>query len=237
MAGTISNKDYLLGSADFLAEQGVTIDELDAEAAGGETVLALASEGRLLGALFVSDILRQESFAVISALRSIGIEKIAMLTGDRECAARPLGKKLGIIDVLVSLLPEEKEKAVRKMRQDYGKVAMVGDGINDAPALASANVGIVMGAAGSPTALESADIALLSDELEKLPCLIDLSRKTVNVVRQNIAIAPLMKGLVIMLAFHGWLTLWLAILADRGVSLLVSMNGMRLLVYQSPKTE
>ncbi|MBS3899014.1 MAG: cadmium-translocating P-type ATPase [Dethiobacter sp.] len=237
VAGTIANKRYLLGSTDFLAVEGVAMDELDSTPAGGETVLALASEGKLLGALFVSDTIRQESFAVISALRDMGIEKIAMLTGDRDAAARPLAEKLGIVDTLTSLLPEEKEEIVRKIRQDYGKVAMVGDGINDAPALASANVGIVMGAAGSPTALESADIALLSDDLRKIPFLIDLSRKTVKVVRQNIAIALLMKGLVIMLAFPGWLSLWFAILADMGVSLLVTMNGMRLLVYQSPERE
>ncbi len=234
VAGSIANKRYLLGSRDFLLEQGVAVDELDKQSSGGETVLALASECRLLGALFVSDTLRDEGLAVISALRGKGIDKIAMLTGDREGAAKPLGKKLGIVDVFAGLLPEEKEEAVHKMRQDYGKVAMVGDGINDAPALASANVGIVMGAAGSPTALESADIALLGDALEKLPFLIDLSRKTVKVVRQNIALALLMKGLVIMLALHGSLTLWLAILADMGVSLLVTMNGMRLLVYKSP---
>ena len=235
VAGTIADKRYLLGSIDFLIKQGFALDELDTQAARGETVLALASEGSLLGALFVSDTLRQESVAVICALRSMGIEKIAMLTGDRESAARPLAIRLGIADVFASLLPEEKEEAVRKMRQAYGKVAMVGDGINDAPALASANVGIVMGAAGSPTALESADIALLGDELEKLPFLIALSRQTVDVVRQNIAIALLLKMLAIIFVFSGWLTLWLAILADMGASLLVTMNGMRMLVYRRPK--
>ena len=235
VAGTVADKRYLLGSVDFLAEQGFVVNEMDAQTAGGETVLALASEGRLLGALFVSDTLRQESAAVICALRSMGIEKIAMLTGDRESAARPLAIRLGIADVFTSLLPEEKEEAVRKLRRDYGKVAMVGDGINDAPALASANVGIVMGAAGSPTALESADIALLGDELVKLPSLIALSRQTVDVIRQNIAIALLMKALAIMLVFSGWLTLWLAILADMGASLLVTMNGMRMLFYGKQK--
>jgi Cd2+/Zn2+-exporting ATPase len=229
VTGLVNGTQYLLGSVTYLAEQGFPVTELDELVQGGETVLALASEEGILGALFVSDTLRSESTAVIASLRELGIEKISMLTGDRLTAAQPLADHLGLDHIAAGLLPEQKEEAVRRLRQEFGRVAMVGDGVNDAPALASANVGIVMGAAGSPTALETADIALMGDELNKLPFLITLSRRTVAIIRQNIALALLIKGLAILLVFPGWLTLWLAILADMGASVLVTVNGMRLL--------
>lgn len=232
VTGTVANTRYTLGSPAFLAESGLDTSGLASLAQGGETILALAGESGLVGALFVNDTVRDESRSVIATLRSLGIPNIAMLTGDRERAALPLAALLGITDTYAELLPEHKEEAVQQMRRQFGHVAMVGDGINDAPALASANVGIAMGAAGSPTALETADIALMSDELGKLPFLISLSRRTVAIIRQNIALALLIKGLAILLVFPGWLTLWLAILADMGASLLVTMNGMRLLVYK-----
>ncbi|MCW3491508.1 heavy metal translocating P-type ATPase [Dethiobacter alkaliphilus] len=229
VTGTVDGTRYYLGSPAFLAEHGYATSNLEMEAQGNETPVMLASEQTIHGALLISDTIRQESRSTLDNLRNLGIEKIAMLTGDREEAARPLALSLGLDDVAAGLLPEQKEQAVRRFRTKFGSVAMVGDGINDAPALASADVGIAMGAAGSPTALETADIALMSDELDKLPFLITLSRRTMGIIRQNIAFALLIKGLAIMLVFPGWLTLWLAILADMGASILVTANGMRLL--------
>ena len=227
--GNVEGVRYYLGSPAFLAEHGFSTDSLEQEAHGNETAVALASQQTIHGSLLISDTVRQESRKVLDALRNLGIKKIAMLTGDREAAAKPLAAILGLDDVAAGLLPEQKEAAVREFRAKFGSVAMVGDGINDAPALASADVGIAMGAAGSPTALETADIALMGDELDKLPHLINLSRRTIGIIQQNIAFALLIKGLAILLIFPGWLTLWLAILADMGASIIVTANGMRLL--------
>lgn len=224
--------DYTLGSPAFIEEHGIAADAVTSQARGGETPVILASAGEIHGALFISDTIRAESRSVLDALRNLGIDKLAMLTGDREEAAKPMAANLGLDDVAAGLLPQDKAAAVTALRSRFGSVAMVGDGINDAPALASADVGIAMGVAGSPTALETADIALMSDELDKLPFLIGLSRNTMKIIRQNIALALLIKGLAILLVFLGWLTLWLAILADMGASLLVTANGMRLLAYK-----
>ncbi|MDW7651626.1 MAG: cation-translocating P-type ATPase [Bacillota bacterium] len=232
VTATVAGSDYTLGSPAFMEHHGIPVAAVLQEVRGGETPVILASNQQVRGALYISDTVREESRAVLDALRSLGIKKLAMLTGDREEAARPLAASLGLDDVAAGLLPEDKESAVQRLREKYGNVAMVGDGINDAPALASATTGIAMGVAGSPTALETADIALMSDELARLPFLIDLSRQTMRIIRQNIALALLIKGLAILLVFPGWLTLWLAILADMGASLLVTANGMRLLTVK-----
>jgi Cd2+/Zn2+-exporting ATPase len=232
VSGTIDQKCYFLGSPGYLLEQGFDTTKLETLVNTNETVLALAADKDLLGALFVSDTVRLESAAVIAKLRQLGIKEMAMLTGDREQTAQPIAHALGLDHVAAGLLPQDKEEAVRRFREQLGNVAMVGDGINDAPALASANVGVAMGVAGSPTALETADIALMGDQLDKLPFLVGLSRQTMTIIRQNIALALLIKGLAILLVFPGWLTLWLAILADMGASLLVTANGMRLFTYK-----
>lgn len=229
--GRFAGITYYLGSPAYLLSHGFDTDALAKETRGGETMVALASD-QIHGALFISDTVREESKAVLEKIRRLGIQKIAMLTGDRLGAAQPLAKALGLDDFAAGLLPTDKEQVILEMRAKYGSVAMVGDGINDAPALASANVGIAMGVAGSPTALETADIALMGDELDKLPFLIALSRHTMVIIRQNIALALLTKGIAILLVFPGWLTLWFAILADMGASLLVTINGMRLLTFK-----
>ena len=229
VSGIVDGIRYYLGSPSFLAENGYSSETLEQETRGNETTVALASSDTIHGALLISDTIRPESKKVLVKLRQLGIKKIAMLTGDREAAAKPLAQHLGLDDYTAGLLPEQKAAAVEEFRAKFGRVAMVGDGINDAPALASADVGIAMGVAGSPTALETADIALMGDELDKLPVLISLSRRTMGIIHQNIAFALLIKGLAILLVFPGWLTLWLAILADMGASILVTANGMRLL--------
>jgi Zn2+/Cd2+-exporting ATPase len=231
VAGEVDGVRYSLGSPGFLQELGIHIAPLDALSGSGETLLALAGPQDLLGAILVSDTLRPESAGVIKELRRMGIRETAMLTGDREETALPVAAALGVSRVTAGLLPQHKEETVRRYREEWGSVAMVGDGINDAPALASANVGIAMGVAGSPTALETADVALMGDQLDKLPFLVGLSRYTTAIIRQNIALALLIKGLAILLVFPGLLTLWLAILADMGASLLVTANGMRLFAY------
>jgi Cd2+/Zn2+-exporting ATPase len=229
--GTVAGIHYSLGSPEFLIERGLSPEETAGVAAGTATAIGLAADGKIFGVILISDTLREESATVLETLRSMGIVRLAMLTGDRAEVAALIASRLNLDDIASGLLPAEKEAAVRRFKEQYGNVAMVGDGINDAPALASADLGIAMGVAGSPTALETADVALMGDDLEKLPLLIGLSRQTMVIIKQNIALALLIKGIAILLVFPGWLTLWLAILADMGASLLVTANGMRLLAY------
>jgi Cd2+/Zn2+-exporting ATPase len=151
-----------------------------------------------------------------------------MLSGDAEVVARKVAQEIGLDEVRAPLLPEEKVRAVRELRERFGQVAMVGDGINDAPALKAATVGIAMGAIGSDVAIEAADIALMNDDLRLLPYLVRLSRATLSIIRQNIAFAICTKMLLLTVAAPGYLPLWLAVLGDMGVSLLVTLNALRL---------
>jgi Cd2+/Zn2+-exporting ATPase len=236
VCGWLNGNKYFLGSLVFLSENGVTVLDED-KTVVGDTPLYLAAGREILGVLWVRDTLREESRSVMKKLRRLGISRLAMLTGDREEVAGAIASDLDLDGWTAQLLPEEKENAVRSYREKYGKVAMVGDGVNDAPALASADLGIAMGVAGSPTALDTADITLMADELGKLPYLISLSRRTIRIIRQNIILALVIKALAIILVIPGWLTLWLAILADMGASLLVTTNGMRLLTYRPDEAE
>lgn len=226
--GTIDGREYFLGTAMFLQEKGIRAAGLP-EAEPGETAVYLAGKEGLLGTIFLSDTLRPESAGVLNRLRSLGVGYLAMLSGDRDPVARAVSEKLGLDSVFGDLLPEQKEEKVRLIKEKYGVTAMVGDGINDAPALALADIGIAMGAAASATALETADVALLGDDLSRLPFLVELSRRTVSVIRQNIALALFIKAAALVMILSGHLTLWLAILADTGASLSVTANGMRLL--------
>jgi len=195
----------------------------------GKTVMILGDDKRVLGLIAVADILRENSRQAINKLRKAGIKKVIMLTGDNESTARAIAKKAGVDDFRADLLPEDKVDVIKSLLVEHGKVAMVGDGVNDAPAMAISTVGIAMGVAGTDTALETADIALMADDLTKLTDTIKLSRKTLGIIKQNIALALIIKGLILLLVIPGWLTLWLAVAGDMGSSLLVTLNGMRLL--------
>ncbi len=154
-----------------------------------------------------------------------------MLTGDNPAAAAAIASQAGTDEFRAELLPEAKLDAVTSLLGEYGKVAMVGDGVNDAPALATATIGIAMGGAGTDTALETADIALMADDLTQLPFTVGLSRAALRTIKINIAFAIGIKMLALLLMFPGWLTLWMAIMADMGASIVVTVNGMRLLRY------
>ena len=166
---------------------------------------------------------------MIDLLRKGGVARIEMLTGDGVGAAARVAREVGVDAVRAELLPEDKVEAVKALRAQWGSVAMVGDGVNDAPALAAADVGIAMGAAGSDAALETADVALMGDDLPKLPFALRLSRAPMRTIRTNIAIALVVKVVFLALAVSGYTSLWLAILADTGTSLVVVANGLRLL--------
>jgi Cd2+/Zn2+-exporting ATPase len=164
----------------------------------------------------------------MEALHSAGIKHITVLTGDHRATAEQVGRTLGVDAVRADLLPTDKANAIQELQTIYGPIAMVGDGVNDAPALATADIGIAMGVAGTDTALETADIALMADDLTKLPYTIRLSRAALRLIKMNIVIALAIKALAIALIFPGWLTLWLAVLADMGASIIVTLNGLRL---------
>ena len=162
-------------------------------------------------------------------LRRQGIVRIVMLTGDNRAAAEALARELGVDETHAELLPHDKVEVVQKLREKYGTVAMVGDGVNDAPALAAADIGIAMGAAGSDAALETADIALMADELLKIPFAIRLGRTTLRNIHTNVALSLGLKAVFLVLAITGSATLWMAVMADMGASLLVIANSLRLL--------
>jgi Cd2+/Zn2+-exporting ATPase len=221
------------GSHRYLEELGLETAEvhtrLAAISAAGRTVVAVGTEDGVCGLLGVADAVRSEAAEVVFRLRRLGVEHVVMLTGDNWETARAVGSATGIDDVRAELLPAEKVAALESLRERYGSVAMVGDGINDAPALAASSLGIAMGAAGSDSAIETADVALMTDDLRRLPWLIEHSRRTLRTIRLNIAFALGVKILVFALALGGLATLWLAIAADMGASLLVIANGLRLL--------
>ena len=162
-------------------------------------------------------------------LRGQGVQRVVMLTGDNHASAEVLARELGVDETQAELLPHDKVEAVQKLRQTYGSVAMVGDGVNDAPALAAADVGIAMGVAGSDAALETADIALMSDELLKIPYALRLARATLFNVKTNVVVSLVLKAAFLVLAIAGAATLWMAVLADTGASVIVVANALRLL--------
>ena len=198
----------------------------------GKTVMIIGTSTDLLGLIAVADTLRKGSQASIAELKRSGIRHTILLTGDNAVTAAAVAAKVDVDEYRAELLPQDKLSAIQDLLHQYGKVAMVGDGINDAPALALSTVGIAMGGAGADTALETADIVLMADDLSKLPFLIRLSRQTLTIIRQNITFSLAVKVLAILAVFPGWLTLWLAILADMGATILVTLNSLRLLRVQ-----
>ena len=228
----VEGKRVRVGSRRFVLD-GHPDDSIDAkivrqEQAGNTTVI-VAVDSVPLGLIAVADELRPEAAGAVQSLREAGVDDIAMLTGDRKDVADVIARQVGIHEVHAELLPHEKVDAVAAMLERHSAVAMVGDGINDAPALARATVGIAMGAAGTETALETADVALMGDDLERVGYAIRLSRRTRDIIIQNIILALGIKVVIFALAVAGEATLWQAIFADVGASLIVILNGMRLL--------
>ncbi len=232
VAGFVNGKRYVIGNHSFCEEEGKCTPaihrELNRLEDEGKTVLILWDDVQPVSVIGVADKLRPNAQEAIQRLHNEDVNAIVMLTGDNEKTAQEIADQLGIDAVRANLLPEDKLKAVEELRKD-SKVAMVGDGINDAPALASADVGIAMGTAGSDTAIETADIALMGDDLTKLAYLKRLSRKTVQIIKQNIILSIGIKLVFLVLAIPGYATLWMAITADEGAALIVIANGLRLL--------
>jgi Cd2+/Zn2+-exporting ATPase len=210
----------------FPAHIKTTISELQKQ---GKTVMVAGTETEIVGILAVADEVRGNSKSVIQKLHSLGIQETIMLTGDNKGTANAIGKQVGVSNIKAELLPQDKLTFIKELRSKYNRVAMIGDGVNDAPALAASTVGIAMGGAGTDTALETADIALMADDLGKLPFTLKLSRKALNIIKQNITFSLGIKLVALLLVIPGWLTLWIAIFADMGATLIVTLNGLRLL--------
>uniref|UniRef100_UPI00403F76F2 heavy metal translocating P-type ATPase n=1 Tax=Sporosarcina sp. FSL W8-0480 TaxID=2954701 RepID=UPI00403F76F2 len=195
----------------------------------GKSVMAVLMDKTFQALIAVTDPLRDESKEVLRKLKDIGIRHTVMLTGDDRRTAEAIASAAGVTDVRANLMPEDKLTAIKDLTDEYGRVAMVGDGINDAPALAASSIGIAMGGAGTDAALETADIALMADDLRQLPYTMKLSRKTLQIIKENIMFALGLKIVALLLIIPGWLTLWIAIFADMGATLLVVLNSLRLM--------
>ncbi|AKM33089.1 hypothetical protein AB870_21820 [Pandoraea faecigallinarum] len=230
--GRVGQTLYYLGNHRLIESLGVCNATVEAELtrleAQARTAIVLASETQALAVLAVADTLREESREAIARLAKMGVRTV-MLTGDNRATAQVIGEQAGVTDVHAEMLPEDKWQAVSSLRKQYDHVGMVGDGINDAPALAAADVGFAMGVTGTDSALETADVTLMDDDLRKLPAFLALSRRSATVLKQNIAVALAIKAVFFGLAVVGMASLWMAVFADVGASLLVIANGMRLL--------
>ena len=230
--GEVTGRRYLIGSPRFFAERDMplrgaeeALTEVERE---GETPVVLGDpEWGVLAVFGLADTPRPDAKATVEALQKTGVEELVMLTGDAEAPARRVAEELGV-GYRAQLLPDQKVEAMRDLVAKYGTAGMVGDGVNDAPALAAASVGFAMGAAGTDVALETADVALMQDDLPKLAEAVRLSRSAERIIKQNILVSILIKGLFVLLAPFGLIALWLAVLADMGTSIAVTLNGLRL---------
>ncbi|MDN3506968.1 MAG: heavy metal translocating P-type ATPase [Simkaniaceae bacterium] len=232
--GTIDGDRFWIGSHRFMHEQkrkespeahGAALEMEDA----GHSVVAIGDFTHICGLFSIADEARPNISATLSAIEDLGVKKLVMLTGDNQKTAETLAKQVGLKDYYAELMPEDKVSAIEELKKEHEVIAMVGDGVNDAPAMAASSFGIAMGAMGTDAAFETADVVLMTDDLAQLPWVIRHARKTLKIIKENIIFALSIKGLFILLALFGLATLWMAIAADTGASLLVVFNGLRLL--------
>lgn len=232
--GVIEGNLYYLGNHRLIEELGLCSDDIENRLLPleqqGKTAVLLTNQTEVLAIIAVADTVRETSKQAIDELHQLGVTTI-MLTGDNQHTAKAIGKQVGVDEIMGNLLPEDKLKIIdSRLKKDPNvKVGMVGDGINDAPALARASIGFAMGAAGTDTAIETADVALMDDDLRKIATFIRLSKSTALILTQNIVLALGIKAIFLVLTFTGQATMWMAVFADMGASLLVVANGLRLL--------
>jgi len=221
---TVDSKRVLVGTQALLSMEGITADNEAADAA-----LHVAIDGEYAGAIFVKDDIKSEAEGAILKLKMLGIKRTVILSGDRRKSAMGVGNALGIDAVEAELLPEDKYKRLGEITAASRFSVYVGDGINDAPALASASVGVAMGAMGADSAIEAADVVIMSDKLDRLPTAIKIARKTVGIAKANIVFALTVKLLILVLSAIGIANMWLAVFADVGVAVLAILNSIRTL--------
>ena len=233
----VDGRSVLIGSLKLLDENGVHVpadlrDRAEALENAGKTVTAVAVDGRAAGLLALADTLRPGVTETLAELRHLGVTETVMLTGDNARVAGRIAQEAGIASYRADLLPEDKLNAIRELVEEHGQVAMVGDGVNDAPALANATVGIAMGGAGTDVALETADVALMADDLGALPFAVGIGRATRAVIYQNLAIALGVIGLLIFTSVFGLVGIGAAVILHEGSTIVVVLNALRLLTYQ-----
>ena len=236
IVGTVDGKAYYAANESLIegSEFNVSIDEINQYSAEGKTLVFIGDEKGVIAGLTIVDKIRDNAADVIKDLRNQGVKTI-MLTGDNKMAANKVANEIGLDYVYSNLLPEDKLNILDAIRNKFGDVAMVGDGINDAPALARANIGIAMGAAGSDVAIETAAVALMQDDISKLPYLFSLSQKTMNIIKQNISLSIFVKAFFVILAILGLITLMMSVgIGDLGLTLVVILNSFRIARVKDP---
>ena len=239
--GEVFGRPFWIGSHRFMHEKGQETQEVHELALSlgrcwDHCLLAIGNGNHICGLISLADQPRPHLKETLDAIKEAGIEKIIMLTGDNKQTATAIGKLAGIDHIEAELLPHEKAEKIEELTKKYGEVGMIGDGINDAPAMATASFGIAMGAMGTDAAIEAADIALMGDDLSKIPFLIRHSKKTMRIIKQNILFSLGLKLIFTALALFGLATLWMAIAADTGATLVVIFNGLRLLGARKKRT-
>jgi Zn2+/Cd2+-exporting ATPase len=229
---TINEEIYYAGNVKLFEEMNLPLNpirsKVDHLQSQGKTIVMIGTEQQIMGMISVADAIRRATVKALDGLKQVGVNQLIMLTGDNEGTAKMISSETNVSRYFAELLPEDKVDVIKQLQQEGHKVAMVGDGINDAPALATADLGIAMGGAGTDTAMETADIVLMADNLEKLPHTVKLSRKALTIIKQNIWFSLIVKLVALILIFPGWLTLWLAVLSDTGAAIIVILNALRL---------
>lgn len=237
LRSTVNGQAVLIGNLKLMEESSVTVtaearQQIESLQTHGKTIMAVAVNGQLVGVLGLADTLRPEAATTMAALKRIGVRETVMLTGDNTRVAAAIAKQVGLTDFRADLMPEDKVKAIRNLTEKYGETAMVGDGVNDAPALANATVGIAMGGAGTDVALETADVALMGDDLAKLPFAVGLGRATRAIITQNLFISLGVIFFLIVASLVGWAGIGVAILLHEGSTIVVVLNALRLLRFK-----
>ncbi len=238
LRSTVNGQVVLIGNPKLMDESNVTVSadaqaRLESLQGEGKTIMLVAVDGTLAGVIAVADTLRLEAASAMAALRHLGVQETVMLTGDNARVAKAIAGKVGLTTFRADLLPEDKVTTVRQLNEKFGQTAMVGDGVNDAPALANATVGIAMGGAGTDVALETADVALMGDDLSKLPFAVGLGRATRAIIQQNLFISLGVIALLVIASLTGWTGIGIAILFHEGSTIVVVLNALRLLGYRA----
>ena len=232
VSGAVDGQMLVLGNHRSIHERGLCTPELEKALAvqeqQGRTITLLANETSVLALFAVADTIRESSKQAVAELLALGVTPV-MLTGDNSATAKAIAAQAGIEDARGDLLPEAKLEAIKEMQKRYGATGMAGDGINDAPALAQADIGFAMGGAGTDTAIEAADVVIMNDDLQRVAETVRLSQRTHAVLWQNISLALGIKSIFLVMAVFGTASMWMAVFADMGASLLVVANGLRLL--------
>ncbi|MCL4465516.1 MAG: heavy metal translocating P-type ATPase, partial [Chloroflexi bacterium] len=230
-------RTVLIGNLALMEAEGVEVNDdarrqIEDLQSNGKSIMIVAVDGRLAGMLALTDTLRKDAAPTMAALKKLGVRQTVMLTGDNARVANAIARQVGLTEIRADLMPEDKVETVRQLVAQHGTVAMVGDGVNDAPALANATVGVAMGTAGTDVALETADVALMADDLSKLPYAVGLGRATRAVITQNLALSLGVIALLIVASLAGWAGIGLAVVFHEGSTLLVVANALRLLGYR-----